>query len=107
MPTGPKGLAQSTRNVRVDETRPLHRCYRNIGSISSVRRHGFSDDDMIHAFRNHWRSFESNDVSVTVSVGLSRTGAPLEIGIVSDSAGEAIIHAMPARARFLKDWWIP
>jgi len=35
-------------------------------------------------------------------VGPSRTGEPLEVGVVVDDDGEAIIHAMPARRKFLK-----
>ena len=35
-------------------------------------------------------------------VGPRPTGAPLEVAVVTDADGEAIIHAMPARAKFLK-----
>jgi hypothetical protein len=38
-------------------------------------------------------------------IGPSMTGAPLEVGVVEDDAGVAVIHAMPARAKFLKGWW--
>lgn len=33
------------------------------------------------------------------------TGEPLEVGALVDDEGMAIIHAMPARAKFLKGWW--
>ena len=36
-------------------------------------------------------------------IGPSRSGEPLEV--VDDDAGVAVIHAMPARAKFLKGWW--
>jgi len=42
----------------------------------------------------------------TMFVGPSRTAEPLEIGVVIDDGGAAIIHAMDARAKFLKGWWI-
>jgi hypothetical protein len=29
----------------------------------------------------------------------------LEVGVVEDDEGAAVIHAMPARAKFLKGWW--
>jgi hypothetical protein len=38
-------------------------------------------------------------------IGPSTSGEPLEIGVVVDDDGVAIIHAMPARAKFLKGWW--
>jgi len=30
----------------------------------------------------------------------------LEVGVVADDEGTAIIHAMRARKKFLKGWWI-
>jgi hypothetical protein len=29
----------------------------------------------------------------------------LEVGVVEDDGGVAVIHAMLARAKFLKGWW--
>ena len=60
---------------------------------------------MIHAVRHHWRAFETDDPSVTMFIGPSRDGGPLEVGVVHDDEGVAVIHAMPARAKFLKGWW--
>ncbi len=40
-------------------------------------------------------------------IGPSRTAEPLEIGVVVDADGVAIIHAMDARPKFLKGWWTP
>jgi hypothetical protein len=40
-------------------------------------------------------------------IGPSRTSAPLEVGVVTDDDGIAIIHAMPARKKFLSGWWTP
>jgi hypothetical protein len=48
-----------------------------------------------------------NDPVVTMFVGPSRAGLPIEVGVVEDDAGVAVIHAMPARAKFLKGWWTP
>ena len=73
---------------------------------ASARNHGVADEDMSHAFRHHWRAFETDDPAVTMFIGPSASGAPLEIGVVVDEDGVAIIHAMPARAKFLKGWWI-
>jgi hypothetical protein len=71
----------------------------------SARRHGVHHDDMIHAVRHHWRAFETDDAAVTMFIGPSRDGEPLEVGVVEDDEGVAVIHAMPARAKFLKGWW--
>jgi hypothetical protein len=73
---------------------------------ASARRHGISDDDMTHAIRNHWRAFATDDAAVTMYIGPSQAGTALEIGVVVDDDGEAIIHAMQARSKFLKGWWI-
>ncbi len=74
---------------------------------ASARKHGVHDDDMLHTYRHHLMAFATYDVSLTMFVGPSRTGEPLEVGVVVDDDGEAIIHAMPARPKFLKGWWTP
>ena len=71
----------------------------------AARKHGVDDDDMFHAFRHHWRAFETDDPAVTMFIGPSRAGEPLEVGVVEDREGVAVIHAMPARGKFLKGWW--
>ena len=62
---------------------------------------------MIHALRHHWRAFETDNPAVTMFIGPSNKGDPLEIGVVTDDDGTAVIHAMPARSKFLQGWWIP
>ena len=74
---------------------------------ASARKHGVTDDDMIHALRHHWRAFETHNPAVTMFIGPSNQGDPLEIGVVTDDAGTAVIHAMPARPKFLQGWWTP
>lgn len=71
----------------------------------SARKHGVLDDDMFHAVRHHWRAFVTDDPAVTMFIGPSMAGEPLEVGVVEDHDGVAVIHAMPARAKFLKGWW--
>ena len=74
----------------------------------SARRHGVPDDHMLHAFRHHWRAFETEDPEVRIYIGPSTTGEPLEIGVATDNDDDAaVIHAMPARAKFLRGWWSP
>jgi hypothetical protein len=74
---------------------------------ASARKHGVSDDDMRHAIRNHWKAFETDDAMVTMYIGPATTAEPLEVGVVDDEQGSAVIHAMPARPKFLKGWWTP
>lgn len=72
---------------------------------ASARKHGVTDEDMLHALRHHWRAFETDDPAVTMFIGPSTKAVPLEIGVVSDGEGTAIIHAMVARRKFLEGWW--
>jgi hypothetical protein len=74
---------------------------------ASARKHGVPDDDMLHALRNHWRAFETDDPAVKLYIGPATTAEPLEVGVVTDEEGSAVIHAMPARQKFLKGWWRP
>ncbi len=72
---------------------------------ASARKHGVPDDDMLHALRHHWRAFETDDRAVMMFIGPDQSGAPLEVGVVTDEDGTAVIHAMTARPKFLKGWW--
>lgn len=49
-----------------------------------------------------WRAFQTDDPAVTMFVGPSSKAEPLEIGVVTDGEGTAIIHARKAREKFLK-----
>ena len=57
---------------------------------------------MRHAFRNHWRRIETDDADVTMYIGPSTASEPLEVVVVCDEDGTAIIHAMVARRKFLE-----
>jgi hypothetical protein len=74
---------------------------------AGARTHGVADDDMLHAVQHHWRAFETDDPAVTMFIGPSTTAEPLEVGVVNDDDGIAIIHAMSARPKFLTGWWSP
>lgn len=47
-------------------------------------------------------AFETSDPAVTMYVGPSRGAQPLEIGVVIDDEGAAVIHAMVARPKFVE-----
>ncbi len=36
---------------------------------ASARKPGVTNDDMLHALRNHWRAFETDDPAVTMYIG--------------------------------------
>ena len=69
--------------------------------LDSARRHGIADDDILHAFRNPIRS-ELVDDGMTMLIGPSRSAALLEIGVVDSDEGPVIVHAMPARDKYLR-----
>ena len=73
---------------------------------ASACKHDVPDEDMMHAIRHHWRAYETDDPDVTMFIGPSTTTEPLEVAVASDDEGTAIIHAMKARKKFLKGWWI-
>jgi hypothetical protein len=71
---------------------------------ASARRHGVRDVDMLHAFHRPVRTFLMEE-GMTMVIGSNLNGSELlEIGVVEarDESGLVIVHAMPARAEFLK-----
>lgn len=62
--------------------------------------HGVSDDDMLHAYRNPTRVFDVDDL--TMLIGADRAGRLLEIGVAEADGIEFIVHAMPARSKFVR-----
>ena len=81
-------------------------------SLASTRcgcRHGSSYSwlaaHMLHALRHHWGAFETDDPAVTMFIGPSGAAEPLEVVVVTDEEGTAIIHAMKACPKFLKGRW--
>lgn len=68
--------------------------------LASARKHGVSDNDMVHAHRNPIRVFVLDDL--VMLIGADTTGRLLEVGVVTGEGVEFIVHAMPARPRFLR-----
>jgi hypothetical protein len=67
----------------------------------SARKHDTADADMIHAF-NHPILVDELDDGFTMFVGADHAANLLEIGVVDTSDGPIIIHAMPARPKYLR-----
>lgn len=68
--------------------------------VATARKHGVSDDDMLHAYRNPIRVFGLDDLIMLI--GADEAGRLLEIGVATGEGVEFIVHAMPARPRFLR-----
>ncbi|MCA1735757.1 MAG: hypothetical protein LC739_06520 [Actinobacteria bacterium] len=68
--------------------------------LESARKHGIDDDDMLHAYRNPIRIFDLGDL--TMLIGSDQHGRLLEIGIAEAEGLELIVHAMPARDKFVR-----
>ena len=65
-----------------------------------ARKHGIDDNDMLHAYRNPIRVFELDDL--VMLIGADESGQMLEIGVAAAEGIEFIVHAMPARDKFLR-----
>lgn len=68
--------------------------------LESARKHGVADEDMLHAYRNPIRVFEFDDL--TILIGPDAAGRLLEVGSATAEGIEFIVHAMPARQKFLR-----
>ena len=66
--------------------------------LASARKHGVTDNDMLHAYRNPIRIFDLDDL--VMLVGADENGRPLEVGVATGEGVEFIVHAMPARPKF-------
>lgn len=68
--------------------------------LASARKHQVSDDNMLHAYRNPTRVFDLD--GLTMLIGPDTAARMLEIGVSEAEGIEFIVHAMPARDRFLE-----
>lgn len=69
--------------------------------LPTARKHGISDEDMLHALRNPIGSFDLDEIMM--AIGPSTSGQFLEVGFVSTNSHILIIHAMFARQKFLRN----
>lgn len=68
--------------------------------LASARRHGITDDDMLHTYRNPVRVFEFDEL--TMLIGPDQAGRMLEVGLAKTQGVEFVVHAMTARPKFLR-----
>ena len=69
--------------------------------LASARKHQISDDDMLHAYRNPIRVFDLDEL--VMLIGPDTAARLLEVGVSEAEGIEFIVHAMPARDRFLEN----
>jgi len=67
----------------------------------SARRHGVSEETILHAF-NHPIRVADLDEDMTMFVGPDHAGNLYEIGVVGSSDGPVVVHAMPTRAKYIR-----
>lgn len=67
----------------------------------SARRHGVSDDDMLHAYDHPIRVFEL-DEGFTMVIGANRAAIVYEVGVIDGALAPVIVHAMRARKKYLR-----
>ncbi|MBM3695590.1 MAG: hypothetical protein FJW79_06635 [Actinobacteria bacterium] len=68
--------------------------------LASARKHGIADDDMLPACHHPVRVFEAQGLVMLIGADLS--GRLLEIGVASAEGLDLVVHAMPARPKFLR-----
>lgn len=68
--------------------------------LPSARRHGISDEAILHAYRNAFMAYPQPG-GLTILVGDDGFGRLLEIGVDRTSERDVIVHAMLARNRYL------
>ncbi len=66
----------------------------------SAFKHGISEEDILHAYRNPIRLYYQDHR--VLLVGGDWDGNLLEIGFEEGDERDVIIHAMPARDKFLQ-----
>ena len=70
--------------------------------LPSAHKHGISDDDIRHAANNAIAAITNPEQpDFTMLLGPDQTGQPLEIGVLAAEDNNYVIHAMPARPKYL------
>lgn len=69
--------------------------------LQSAGRHGVSPADALHAWAYAVDVFVLGD-GLVMYIGPNRSALLLEVGLVDWYGQLAIVHAMPARSRFLR-----
>lgn len=69
--------------------------------LTSAARHGVTEEDALHAWAFAIDAYTLRE-GMVMYVGPDRAGNLLEVGVVEWHEELAIVHAMPARDKFLR-----
>ncbi len=69
--------------------------------LHSAARHGVAEEDALHAWAFAIDAYHVSE-GMVMDIGPDRAGNLLEIGVVDWHEELAIVHAMGARAKFLR-----
>jgi hypothetical protein len=68
--------------------------------LASARKHGVADEDIVHAYHHPIRVLVLDDL--TMLIGPDPSARLLEIGVSTREGIEFVVHAMPARPKFIR-----
>lgn len=68
--------------------------------LASARKHGVSDDDILHAYHHPICVLILDDL--TMLIGPDLAARLLEIGVSTSEGIDFVVHAMPARPKFTR-----
>jgi len=69
-------------------------------SRKGARKHGVSDEEILHAYANPFRVFDLDEGFMIIGANLA--AIIYEIGVVDGVSAAVIVHAMRAREKFLR-----
>lgn len=67
----------------------------------SALKHGLSEDEILHAYRNPIRAWDLGD-GFTMLIGANQAALILEVGYIQGTTAIVIVHAMRAREKYLR-----
>ncbi|RLZ04129.1 hypothetical protein CWC38_02185 [Kocuria tytonicola] len=67
----------------------------------SALKHGLVEADILHAYRNPIRAWDLGE-GFTMLIGANQAAIVLEVGYVQGHTADVIVHAMPARRKYLR-----
>jgi hypothetical protein len=68
--------------------------------LASARKHGVADEDIVHAYHHPIRVLVLDDLTILIGPDLS--ARLLEVGVSTREGIEFVVHAMPARPKFIR-----
>ncbi len=93
--------ARTTHKVPCNGAPRKLSCGRGVVRAESAHKHGVTDEDMLHAFRNAIQ-VTYHDEGFTLRIGPDPAGNLLEVGTVDAEDAVVIVHAMCARPKKIR-----